>query len=140
MTERRLADKQVPYAQLTELGARLRNLERDLERVYRPALRRLVAQDEPGASDALAELDEGNGESFIEQLDFFRRAVDGLLYARGDRDRHVFYEFALDQGRLRAGERSDGAVMAALVDNFGDGAVEEWRRFLAGKRAAEAPR
>jgi hypothetical protein len=123
------------YERVRELGARLRNLERDLERTYRPALRRLAAQDEPGGHEALAELDEGCGVGFGEALDCFRRAVDGVLYAHSDRDRWTYYEFALDQGRLRAGERSDGAVMADLVDNFGD-ATQAGDRYLAGKEKA----
>ncbi len=78
------------YAQLAELGARLRNLEQDLEGTYRPALRRLAAQNEPGADEALAELDEGAGEGFMRALDFLRRDVDAVVYARGDAARLVY--------------------------------------------------
>src|SRR5215472_10475163 len=116
-------------AQIAELAARLRNLERDLECTHRPALRRLAAQGDPGASDALAELDEGTGERIISALEFLRRDMESIVYASGDRHRHVYLQFVLDQGWLRASDRTDDTVMADLVENFDD-AVEAWHAYL----------
>jgi hypothetical protein len=101
---------------------------------YRPALRRLAAQGEPGASDALAELDEGTGERIISALEFLRRDMESIVYASGDRHRHVYFQFALDQGRLRAGDRTDDTVMADLVENFDDVSRRGTRTSQARKR------